>query len=313
MKKVLITDDVHQILVDALKTIGYAVDYMPGLKNEDTISIIAEYAGLIVNTKTKVNKSLIDAAGKLEFIGRVGSGMDHIDVQYAKRKGIRVYSSPEGNANAVGEHALGMLLALLNKIAKADAQIRNGVWQREENRGVELAGKTVGIVGYGNTGSAFARKLTALECRILVYDKYKTGFGNEQIYEVSLATLKEQSQIVSLHIPLNNETQYWLNSNTISEFRNAFYFINTSRGQVVNTDNLLEGLQEGKILGAALDVFENENFYQLDLKSNVQFSNLSTLHNVVLTPHIAGWTIESKLKLAKILTDKIKIGEVKNF
>ncbi|MFN3667058.1 MAG: NAD(P)-dependent oxidoreductase [Sediminibacterium sp.] len=297
-------------MIDELQAMGFAVDYRPALKNEDTIFIIAEYSGLIVNTKTKVHKALIDSAVKLDFIGRVGSGMEHIDVAYAKSKGIRVYSSPEGNANAVGEHALGMLLALLNKMANADAQIRNGIWQREKNRGVELAGKTVGIIGYGNTGSAFARKLTALDCRIFVYDKYKSGFGNDIIQEVSLDILKEQSNIISLHLPLNAESKYWLDAKCILEISQPFYLINTARGGVVHTESLLQGLESGKIIGAALDVFENENFNALDSHSESHFRKLATMQNVLMTPHIAGWTVESKWKLAKILTQKIKENEM---
>lgn len=211
MSKVLITDDVHPIMIEEFQSINFEVDYFPSITYDQTEKIIADYSGIIVNTKIRVDKNLIDCGQQLKFIGRVGSGMEHIDITYAKERNIGVFSSPEGNANAVAEHALGMLLCLLNNISKADAEIRNGIWKREENRGVEISGKTIGIIGFGYTGSAFAKKLSGFECNILAFDKYKSGFGNTYVKEVDYNMIIEQSDILSFHLPLNVETKFMMN------------------------------------------------------------------------------------------------------
>ena len=306
MRKVLITDDVHPVMLEEFEAMGFSPDYFPDITYEETEQIISNYSGLIVNTKIRVDKNLMQRCNILEFIGRIGSGMEHIDVNYATNKGIQVFSAPEGNANAVGEHALGLLLALLNNISKADAEIRNGTWKREENRGVEISGKTVGIIGFGNTGTAFAKKLKGFDCKIMAYDKYKSGFGNDDVSETSFEALIEQADIISLHIPLTSETKYMVNSSMLGAISKKFFLINTSRGGVIHTQELIAALQSGKVLGAGLDVFENEKFYDLDPNNRQLFDTLKQLPNVVMTPHIAGWTFESKWKLAKILTDKIK-------
>lgn len=306
MNKVLITDDVHPIMIKEFQSMNFEVDYFPNITYAETEKIIAEYSGIIVNTKIRVDKNLIDGGIQLKFIGRVGSGMDHIDVKYAKEKNIGVFSSPEGNANAVAEHALGMLLCLLNNISRADAEIRNGIWKREENRGVEISGKTIGIIGFGNTGSAFAKKLSGFECNILAFDKYKSGFGNTYVKEVDYNRLLDQSDIISFHVPLTIETKFMVNKVMIESTKKPFYLMNTSRGGVVKTIELIDGLNSGKILGAALDVFENEKYYELKKDEKILFDTLSSMRNVVMTPHIAGWTFESKVKLTKILMEKIK-------
>ncbi|MBK6731208.1 MAG: phosphoglycerate dehydrogenase [Bacteroidetes bacterium] len=306
MSKVLITDDVHPIMIEEFQSINFEVDYFPSITYDQTEKIIADYSGIIVNTKIRVDKNLIDCGQQLKFIGRVGSGMEHIDITYAKERNIGVFSSPEGNANAVAEHALGMLLCLLNNISKADAEIRNGIWKREENRGVEISGKTIGIIGFGYTGSAFAKKLSGFECNILAFDKYKSGFGNTYVKEVDYNMIIEQSDILSFHLPLNVETKFMMNREMIDLAAKPFYLINTSRGGVIKTSEMIHGLNSGKILGAALDVFENERYYVLNTEEKKVFDTLSSMSNVLMTPHIAGWTFESKVKLTKILMEKIR-------
>ena len=259
----------------------------------------------MLSTKIKVTPTLIDKAKNLEFIARAGSGMENIDVAYSKSKGIHVVNSPEGNANAVAEHAVGMTLALLNNIVKSDAEIRNGVWQREPNRGEEIKGKTIGIIGYGHTGSRFAAKWGTFGVTILAHDKYKSGFGTTTVVEASVEDIWEKAEIISFHLPLNAETQFYCNAAFINNMKRPFWLINTSRGKIVNTANLIEGLDQGKILGAALDVFENEKFYQLEGTDLAQMQNLTKRHNIILTPHVAGWTHTSHLYLSKILAEKL--------
>jgi D-3-phosphoglycerate dehydrogenase len=304
-KKVIVTDFLHPYLADWLVDKGFQVDIQETITNDELFSIIENYEGLVLSTKIKVTPTLIDKAKNLEFIARAGSGMENIDVVYAKSKGIHVVNSPEGNANAVAEHAVGMTLALLNNIVKSDAEIRNGVWQREPNRGEEIQGKTIGIIGYGHTGSRFAAKWGTFGVTILAHDKYKSGFGTTTVVEASVEDIWEKAEIISFHLPLNAETQFYCNAAFINKMKRPFWLINTSRGKIVNTANLIEGLDQGKILGAALDVFENEKFYQLEGTDLAQMQNLTKRHNIILTPHVAGWTHTSHLYLSKILAEKL--------
>lgn len=304
-KKVIVTDFLHPYLADWLVDKGFQVDIQETITNDELFSIIENYEGLVLSTKIKVTPTLIDKAKNLEFIARAGSGMENIDVVYAKSKGIHVVNSPEGNANAVAEHAVGMTLALLNNIVKSDAEIRNGVWQREPNRGEEIKGKTIGIIGYGHTGSRFAAKWGTFGVTILAHDKYKSGFGTTTVVEASVEDIWEKAEIISFHLPLNAETQFYCNAAFINNMKRPFWLINTSRGKIVNTANLIEGLDQGKILGAALDVFENEKFYQLEGTDLAQMQNLTKRHNIILTPHVAGWTHTSHLYLSKILAEKL--------
>ena len=304
-KKVIVTDFLHPYLADWLVDKGFQVDIQETITNDELFSIIENYEGLVLSTKIKVTPTLIDKAKNLEFIARAGSGMENIDVAYAKSKGIHVVNSPEGNANAVAEHAVGMTLALLNNIVKSDAEIRNGVWQREPNRGEEIKGKTIGIIGYGHTGSRFAAKWGTFGVTILAHDKYKSGFGTTTVVEASVEDIWEKAEIISFHLPLNAETQFYCNAAFINNMKRPFWLINTSRGKIVNTANLIEGLNQGKILGAALDVFENEKFYQLEGTDLAQMQNLTKRHNIILTPHVAGWTHTSHLYLSKILAEKL--------
>lgn len=304
-KKVIVTDFLHPYLADWLVDKGFQVDIQETITNDELFSIIENYEGLVLSTKIKVTPTLIDKAKNLEFIARAGSGMENIDVAYSKSKGIHVVNSPEGNANAVAEHAVGMTLALLNNIVKSDAEIRNGVWQREPNRGEEIQGKTIGIIGYGHTGSRFAAKWGTFGVTILAHDKYKSGFGTTTVVEASVEDIWEKAEIISFHLPLNAETQFYCNAAFINKMKRPFWLINTSRGKIVNTANLIEGLDQGKILGAALDVFENEKFYQLEGTDLAQMQNLTKRHNIILTPHVAGWTHTSHLYLSKILAEKL--------
>ena len=307
MEKVLITDDVHPQLIQKFEDIGFKVDYCPEISYEEVKNSIHNYEGLIVNSKILANKEFIDLAVKLKFIGRLGSGMEIIDQTYAKSKGIGVFSSPEGNRNAVAEHAMAMLLALSNNIIKADREVREFIWKREENRGFELEGKTIGIIGYGHTGKSFAQKLQGWNVTLLVHDKYKTGFSepNLNIYETSKEELIKKSDIISLHLPLTQETFHYADHTMLHLMKRGSILINTSRGKVVDTMALIQMLKNDHLKGACLDVFENEKpeFYTQDEK--MMYSELLKFSNLIVTPHVAGWTIESKEKLSNVLFEKI--------
>ena len=309
--KILIIDTVHEILIEKLEKSGFFCDYVPDLTADEVEKKIHEYDGVIGRSKIPFQKALLDKAIRLKFIGRVGAGVENIDLAYAGSKGIKCFNSPEGNRDAVGEHTLGMLLNLLNKINIADSEVRNFKWKREANRGIEIKGKTVGIIGYGNMGSAFAQRLCGFETRVIAYDKYKFDYSNQYVTETSLENLFELSDIVSLHVPLTAETNYMVNNEFINSFTKNIFILNTSRGKVVKTDDLVQNIKSGKILGAALDVLEYENatFENLsseEIPDSLQFL-LSDKH-CLLTPHIAGWTQESKFKLADNLADKIIVA-----
>ncbi len=306
--KVLFVDTTHPRLLELLREAGFDCDYQVNLTRSQIIKILPDYHGVILRSKIKIDKELLDACEKLEFIGRVGAGLENIDVAYAKSLGIRCFNSPEGNRDAVGEHALGMLLCLLNKINIADSQIRQGIWSREPNRGVEIKGKTVGIIGYGNTGRAFARRLSGFFCNVIAYDKYKEFFSDDYVVEVTLKELHAKADIVSIHVPLTDETKYMIDDAFINKFRKNIYLINTARGKVVKTTDLVKNLQKGKVIGAALDVLEYEDTSFEKLKHTQlpeAYHYLMNAQQVIMTPHIAGWTAESNIKLSEILANKI--------
>ena len=308
MKKILCIDSNHDILHETLIDAGFHCDLFWNKSKEELISLLPNYEGAVIRSKFKFTKEIIDSATNLKCIGRVGAGMENIDVEYAISKGIRCVSAPEGNRDAVGEHALGMLLMLMNHLKRSDKEVRNGVWKRAENRGHEIAGRTIGIIGYGNMGSAFAKKLKGFDCEILVYDKYKTGIIGEHIQESSLYEIYEKADIVSIHLPLTQETNYYINNDFISQFKKNIYIINTARGKCLNTSDLVKHLKTGKVIGACLDVLEYEStsFENIDtttLPEPMQY--LLKSEEVILTPHIAGWTHESNYKMSKIIAERM--------
>ena len=310
MKKVLFVDDTHPVLREELSAMGFQCDDFTGNNSDDCKHIIGDYFGAVIRSKITFDADMLSAASQLRFIARVGAGMESIDVEYAKSKRIECFNSPEGNRDAVAEHALGMLLSLLNNLNRADAEVRKGIWRREANRGIEIKDKTIGIIGYGNMGGAFAQRLKGFGCKVLAYDKYRTGFGDEYVTECDMETIFTETDILSLHVPLTTETRYLVDENYIGRFVKNFWLINTSRGPVVNTAALVDTLKSGKINGAALDVLEYEksSFEAMDAETFPEpLKQLVAFDNVILSPHIAGWTVESKYKLAKVLADKIRI------
>ena len=306
--KILLVDSVHPVLEEKFETAGFSVDNFNSKNLDELIQILPQYEGLIIRSKFKLTAEVLKHASELKFIGRAGAGLENIDLDYARQNGIKTYNSPEGNRDAVGEQAIGMLLSLLNNLRRADTEVRQGIWQREKNRGIELKGKTVGIIGYGNMGSSFAKKLTGFDVNIIAYDKYKKGFGNEWVKEVDYATIFEQSDILSLHVPLTNETRYLVNAEYLSMFKKNIILINTARGAVVRTVDLVNALKSGVVKAAALDVLEHEsltfeNLFSTEMPTELQ--ELIAMGNVLLSPHIAGWTHESNYKIAQVLADKI--------
>jgi D-3-phosphoglycerate dehydrogenase len=304
--KILFIDTAHPFLWNTLNEKGYECIYNENINKENIDLYIGEVEGIVIRSKIKLTASVISKATNLKFIARVGAGMENIDYDFAKKKGIICFNAPEGNRNAVAEQALGMLLSLFNNLNRADSEVRKGIWKREENRGTELCGKTVGIIGYGNTGSTFAKRLSGFDIRLLVYDPYLKNFGNEFVIESDLEQIFEKSDVISLHVPLNEETDYLVNKEFINNFKKPFYLINTSRGRCVNTNDLVDGLKTGKVLGACLDVLEYEGISFENMENNsASFQYLVNNENVILSPHIAGWTHESNLKMAEILVKKI--------
>ncbi|MCF6171932.1 MAG: NAD(P)-binding domain-containing protein [Bacteroidales bacterium] len=307
--KILFIDTAHPLLRQELVKDGFQCDAFPDCSRDELKKRVHRYTGIIIRSKIKLDKNFLENAGQLRFIGRVGAGMENIDTGYAQSKGITCLNAPEGNRDAVAEQAVGMLLALFNRIIVADKEVREGIWQREKNRGTELGGKTVGIIGYGNTGSAFAKKLSGFGVEVIAYDKYKTNYSDRFVTEVKMDDLFEQTDILSLHVPLTNETTYLVNDGLIKCFKKNIYLINTSRGKVVKTADLVGNLQNGKVKGACLDVLEYEGLSYESLAETqlpADFAKLVQLPNVVLSPHIAGWTHESNIKLAMTLVEKIR-------
>lgn len=298
MTKVLIADRTHDVLAERLLAAGFEVSVEPDHDYESLVGAAQGCDGLVVRSKVIIDKEFVDRVPSLRCIGRVGAGMETIDVDYAELKGVRCLNSPEGNRDAVGEHAVGLLLSLLDNIARADAEVRSGLWQREANRGYELGPLTVGIIGYGNMGQAFAKRLSGFGCKTVIYDKYKE-MG-------SLVEVQREADVVSFHVPLTDETHHYLDEHFVASMAKPFFLVNTSRGAVVDTEALVAGIENGKVRGAALDVLEYENM-QTDGLGEVPESlrYLMRSPRTVLTPHVAGWTVESKFKLAAVLADKI--------
>ena len=303
---ILITAKVHPYLIETFQTKGYKVMYEPEISYAELLNLVHAVTGLVVTTRLKIDKAVIDAAPALQWIGRLGSGMELIDTEYAATRNIACISSPEGNRNAVGEHALGMLLNLANKIAKSSGEIKEGKWVRDENRGIEIAGKTIGIIGYGNTGEAFAKVLSGFDVTILGYDINKNGFGGIFIREADLEQICRYADVISFHVPLSYDTKHMANDAFFDKLKNNPFIINTSRGNVVETAALINALQNGKIKGAALDVLENEKLETLSSIEKEQMNFLLSQDNVLITPHIAGYSNEAFLKMSEVLITKLE-------
>ena len=308
MMKVVFIDQVHEVLEQRLKVSGFEVIDASRSSREECKPLVADAGGIVIRSRFPMDEDFLKHAPELLFIARSGAGMENIDTEYTEKRGIVCFNAPEGNRNAVAEHALGMLLALFNHLHTADQEVRSGLWRREENRGEELAGKTVGIIGYGNNGSAFAKVLRGFNTKVLAFDKYKKGFGDEWVHEVSLETLQKEADIISFHIPQTEETTFWFNKTFVEAVRKPFFLINLSRGKIVSTKALVEGLKSGKIRGACLDVLEYEkssfeNAFNEQNTPALEYLLKST--NVILSPHVGGWTKESYFKLSNVLADKI--------
>jgi D-3-phosphoglycerate dehydrogenase len=301
--KILIADDIHPIFIEEVEADGYLCDYQPKIKLDEALQIIGGYEGLVIRSKFNVDQQVMDAGKNLRFICRAGAGMDNVDDAYALQKGIKLINASEGNMDAVGEHCIGMLLALMNNFKIADAEIRAGEWKREANRGYELKGKTVGIIGYGFMGKSFAKKLSGFEVNVIAYDKYKTGFSDKYAREVSMEEIVKHSDVLSLHIPLTAETDGLVNDEYLFHFKKPIFFINASRGKVAKVQAILNAIKQGKILGAGLDVLEVEKFPAL--AGQEWFDELMQSNKVILTPHIAGWTFDSYRRISEVMAGKL--------
>ncbi len=305
MKKLIITARAHPVLMEKLEQQGFQVEYAPTISYEELLEQISDMEGLVITTRIKVDRQLLDRAEKLKWIGRLGSGMELVDIPYAESKGVSCITSPEGNRNAVGEHALGLLLALMKRVISSAEEVKKGQWRREENRGVELSGKTVGIIGLGNTGSSFARLLQSFGVTVLAYDKYRNDFGGDFIKEASLEQIGRYSDVISLHIPLSEDSFHMADAKFFRSMERKPWFLNTSRGKVMDTTALIEALETGKISGAGLDVLENERIDQLQPEEQESFNWLLDQKNVIITPHIAGYSEEAFFKMAEVLYKKL--------
>lgn len=304
--KCLIVDDMHPSIEGMLKNIGVEPHYYPKVTRKEIIDRISNFDILFIRSKTKVDSDLLQHANKLKVIGRAGSGMDNLEIDWIESKGIAAINAPEGNRDAVAEHTMGLLLALLNNIYRANKEVSNKIWDRESNRGVELGNKTVGIIGYGNVGKALVKRLKAFECKVLIYDKYikEYEFGYEQ--KASLKEVFEKCDIISLHVPLTDETRGWVNDDFLNSFKQNIYLINTARGEVVVNSAIVKHLKSGKLLGVALDVLENEKLDSLMDKGLQDFNYLIKTDKVILTPHVGGWSVESYYKINKVLVEKLE-------
>lgn len=303
--RILIIDEMHESIIPLLEHAGHDVSYRPRITRAEILDVVGEYEGLIIRSKTPMDRALLEQAVNLKFIGRAGAGLDKIDLEYLNERGIKLFHAAKGNKDAVAEHAVGMLLSLFNTISKADQEVRKGIWDREGNRGHELAGKTVGIMGYGNMGQAFASKLKGFQVNLLSYDKYKEGYGDDLVQEVSWEKLKAEVEILSIHVPLTPETNGFFTFEELKSFGKPFWLINTARGEVISFKTLNEALDQGILRGALLDVLEVEKFDKLTPDQKQEFEKLTQRENVLFSPHVAGWTFESYVKINEVLIEQI--------
>lgn len=304
--KILITETIHECIIPSLEDIGYEVHYKPKIDRQGILDTLADYIGIIIRSKTPADKELIQAGKNLKFLARSGAGMDQVDLEYAESQNIALLNAPEGNRDAVAEHTLGLLLNLINKMRNSDLQIRKKIWDREGNRGVELMHRTFGIIGYGNMGKAVSRRLSGFGCKVIAYDKYKKGFTNDFVEEVELEDLFERADIVSFHVPLTPETKFYVNDKFLESFKKNIILLNTARGEIMPLKTLVKYLKSGKISAAGLDVLENEKMAKLTKAQNELMAELFDMDNVLLTPHVGGWTVESYIKISETLAGKIK-------
>jgi D-3-phosphoglycerate dehydrogenase len=311
MRKVVFIDEVHEHLHERLQDMGFTCELAYTQSRELLETTLSDATGIVVRSRFRMDASLLNFAKKLEFIARSGAGMENIDLDYCNDRGIALFNAPEGNRNAVAEHALGMLLALFNRLREGDQEIRLGKWDREGNRGYELEGKTIGLIGFGNNGGQFAKILSGFDVRILAYDKYKSGFGDEHVEEVDLDAIFKEADVLSFHVPQTPETLAWCDDEFLKNFEKPIYLINLSRGKIVKTEALLKALDSGNVLGACLDVleFEKSSFESMFDEANMPVSFKKLLENkkVILSPHVGGWTHESYFKLSQVLADKIEV------
>jgi D-3-phosphoglycerate dehydrogenase len=307
MFKILVAEPTHPIFIQMMETAGFLCDLKTDLSFEELQKIIPNYQGLVIRSKFKIDKHFIDLSVNLLFIARAGSGMENIDINYAESKNIRCINSPEGNRDSLGEHTIGMLLNLFHRINIANTEVKTGIWNRKANIGIELQGKTVGILGYGNMGSAFARRLSGFDVNVIAYDKYKHNYSDQFVKEVSMSTLFDQADVFSIHVPLTKETEYMVNDSLISKFGKEIYLINTARGKILKTFDLVSNLKSGKVKGAALDVLEYENisFESIFKENNPELEFLFNAPNVIITPHVAGSSDASFRKIAEVMAIKI--------
>jgi D-3-phosphoglycerate dehydrogenase / 2-oxoglutarate reductase len=306
---ILIADEMHPSLFALLTDAGFDFDYQPGITRAELLDRIGPFEGLIIRSKTTVDEPILQRAPNLRFIGRAGAGLDLIDLEATERHNIRVFHAGTGNRDAVAEHVVGMLLALLNNMVRADRQVRQGIWDREGNRGYELGSLTVGIIGYGNNGSATARRLSGFGCRVLCYDKYRTDYADTYATCAPMEQIMTEANVVSLHIPLTDETRMWVNDAWIDRMARPFYLINASRGEIVSLSAVVRGLESGKVQGACLDVLENEKLAKLTPEQQAAFDYLRQSDRVILTPHVAGWTHESYVRINEVLVAQL-VGAV---
>ena len=302
---ILIVNKMHRSIGVMLREIGWRTDYRPTIKREEILEILPKYQGLIIRSKTIIDQELIDRGSNLKFVARAGAGLDQIDISALEKQNIHLINAPEGNRSSLGEHTLGLLLSLLHNLHKASNEIKTGLWNREGNRGIELGGKTVGIYGYGYMGSAFAEKLIGFGCRVIAFDKYKEEFGDRHVQEVSLQHFEHETEILSIHVPLTSETRDRFSGDYLRSYDKLKFVLNTARGEVLSLQGVLELLKEGKLLGVGLDVLENENLETLSAEERKVFESLAQRHDVIMTPHVGGWTHESYLRINEVIIMKM--------